>query len=130
MKVIKTVLAISLFVAGSTFFICIPKVDPSMKCILDYITENIERDKLDEFSKLNDIKVYQEWGELTADLAEDFFVIENCNFYNYMDQNNMEMDSLSGRMFFVYSVHSYLKNGKIDKNQVRDEVKKLIDQYY
>lgn len=121
----KKVLAL-LFCIVITFSFagCVNSDDP-IKCASGYIISKVEIEKVDSFTNLEGIDVWENWEYLTSSIAEDHQQVDSCGIYNYLSYYNETIDSLHGRMFFVYSVHSYLKYGFVDEEKVAIKVDSL-----
>jgi hypothetical protein len=100
--------------------------DMPIKCIADYLVENIDADKIAHFNQLDGIEIWREWEDMTAPIAEDRYMLENCKIQEYISHYNLSLDDLRGQMFFVYSTHHYLKNGYVDQKAVIMEIDGLL----
>ena len=79
---------------------CTKKEDVPIQCLVEYIKSHIEEGKIKEFEKLNGIDVWGEgWGNLTAEIAEDDFVLTDCGVIQYIGQYNESIDILSTNRF-------------------------------
>jgi hypothetical protein len=97
-----------------------------IKCLSNYISANIEKEKVKDFVKLEGLIIWREgWTNLTAAIAEDHFVIDNCDLREYLTQFNLSIDEIKGQMLMVYSVHSYLKYGRVNLKSIRQKVDSL-----
>ena len=116
---------IALLVVVVSMFLnsCAKNRNVSIECVSNYILTNIDKEKIKNFIKLEGINVWREgWGYLTSEIAEDYFVIEECGVEQYLAQFNLSLNDLKGRMIFVYSIHSYLKDGNINKEVINQKV--------
>ena len=85
-----------------------------LECLANYICANIEKEKVEDFVKLEGLYVWREgWERLTSDIAEDHYLIEECGIPQYLAQYNLNLNDIKGQMVFVYSMHSYLKYDKV-----------------
>lgn len=106
---------------------CSNNKDTPINCIANYVKNNTNKEDLDDFIKLEGIEIWEKWGDLTADFAQNYSEIEKCGIYEYMFNNQTPMNTFRGKVTFVYLVHNYLKNGYIDQKQVSLEVEKVIN---
>lgn len=102
--------------------------DGPIKCVSEFIVSSVEIEKIDSFTHLKGIDVWRNWEYLTSSIAEEYEEAENCGLYEYMDHYNESLDSVHGGMFFVYSVHSYLKYGYVDEEKVVKKVDRLLNE--
>ena len=110
---------------------CSKKRVVQLECLSNYIYENIEKEKVENFVKLEGINVWREgWERLTSDIAENHYLIEDCSIPKYLAQYNLNLNDLEGQMFFVYSMHSYLKDNKVNPEAIRQKVDSLFFNEY
>ena len=114
-----------------TFFIfgsCKPSSDiTEIRCISDFVYSNSTQKQIDAFVELEDTEVMDGWGDLTGRLVgrESRNTLIKCNLDAYLLRNNHNIEELKGHYFFVHSVHSYLKKGFVDI----ENIDSLIDSY-
>ena len=97
-----------------------------IKCLSDYISANIEEEKVKDFVKLEGLIIWREgWTNLTADIEGDRFILGECGLREYLAQFNLNIDESKGQMVMVYSVHSYLKYGRVNLESIRQKVDSL-----
>lgn len=98
-----------------------------IKCLSDYISENIEEEKVKDFIRLEGLAIWREgWSNLTSEIVEeDHLVFDECGLKEYLSHFNLNIEEKKGRMIMVYSIHSYLKNGKVNLKSIRQKVDSL-----
>lgn len=97
-----------------------------IKCACDYLKANIDKTEIDHYLAVEGINVWREWESLTSSIAGNYQVILDCKIPEYIHSCNMNYHTLEGKMYFVYSMHNYLKNGFVNHKIVKTQVKKNI----
>jgi hypothetical protein len=106
---------------------CSNKKNVQLDCLANHIFANIEKEKIENFITLEGTDVWREgWGELTSDIAEDHYLVEECHIPQYLDKYNFDLIDVEGQMFFVYSMHSYLKHGKVNPETIHKKIDSLF----
>lgn len=103
------------------------KKEPTLECVSSHIRKNISKNQIDSFTQLNGVEVWREWDKFTKPIAEDHYSGIECGIGAYLYKYNLSLDSLNGRVFFIYAVHSYLKNNCVDYESVKKNVTILQD---
>lgn len=97
-----------------------------IRCISNYVIENISKEEKNYFINLEGIEIWEAWSDLTSDFSDDYFILEECDLFGYVSKYSIDMDTLRGKMIFVFSVHYYMKNGQINYNYIVKEVDKIM----
>lgn len=98
-----------------------------LRCIAEYIEGRIEKDKIEKFIEMDGKTIWREgWEYLTFEIAEDYFVIDDCNIDEYLKEFDSSIDDLRGQMIFVYSMHSYFRNGEVESKMIEHQVDSLF----
>lgn len=122
-------LSISLLVVFVILFFKSPfyieKQQP-IKCACDYLKANINKTEIDHYLAVEGINVWREWESLTSSIAGNYQVILDCKVPEYIHSCNLNFHTLEGKMYFVYSMHYYLKYGFVNHKIVKTQVKKNI----
>lgn len=103
------------------------KKEPTLECVSSHIKKNINKNQIDSFTKLNGVEVWREWDKFTKPIAEDQYSVIDCGVRAYLYEYNLSLDSLNGKVFFIYAMHSYLKNNCVDYGSVKKNVTILLD---
>jgi hypothetical protein len=99
-----------------------------LECLTNYIHANIEKEKIKDFEKLEGVDVWRGgWERLTSEIAEEgHYIIKQCSIRQYLSENNLSLDDIEGQMFFVYSMHSYLKYDEVNPTEIHKKVDSLF----
>ncbi len=103
------------------------KIEPIV-CITDFIVSNASESDIESFVQLEGVDIWRGWSNFTSDFSEEYQSIEDCEINEYLSKNHeTSLGELKGQILFVFSVHCYLKEGKINRYEVQKEALKLLD---
>lgn len=98
-----------------------------LKCVTEYVLTQLEDEEVTMFKQLEGLEIWREWGGLTADFAEEYQILRDCEIEKYIEANGFKAITLEGRMFLVYSIHSQVKYGYVNPNSIRQQIEQLTE---
>jgi|GEM_PF-5465586 len=107
------------------FFSCNQK-SIEIECICEYIILKTDQEKLNDFIELEGVEVWKGWGNLTREFAEERNKLDECGIHKYLAAKNLNSNETKGKLYFIFSVHSYLKYGVVKNNEIKEIINLIL----